>query len=96
MHIKPEFERCLRWGQVGGICAVCSGVETGSPGKGTYNASPQVWVEIERGVDGNGIELAGERFSRPVEIAEVAVIDTTGAALRENDIRDLDGVLSEA
>ena len=51
-------------------------------------------MEIERGVDGKGIELAGERFSRPVEIAKVAVIDTTGAALRENDIGGLDGALS--
>lgn len=37
----------------------------------------------------------GERFSWPVEVAEVAVIDTTGGALRENDMRLLDGVLSE-
>ena len=48
-----------------------------------------------RGAAGKGIQLMGERFSWPVEVAEVAVIDTTGGALRENDMRLLDGVLSE-
>jgi len=51
--------------------------------------------EICRGVDGKGIQLVGERFSWPVEVAEAVVIETTGAALRENDMRLLDGVFSE-
>ena len=61
-----------------------------------YIASREGSLEGICGVlDGKGTELVGERFSWPVEIAEVGVIDTTGAALRENDIRVLDGALSE-
>lgn len=41
------------------------------------------------------MQLVGEWFSWPVEVAEAVVIDTTGAALRENDMRLLDGGLSE-
>jgi hypothetical protein len=95
MDIKPEFERC-RCEQMDGVRSVGSGVERRPSGKGKYVASRQVGVEgIGRGVDGKGIQFVGERFSRPVEVAEVAVIETTGGALRENEMRLLDGVFPE-
>lgn len=59
-----------------------------------YIASRQLSVEEICGLDGKGTQLVGERFSWPVEIAEAGVIDTTGAALRENGMRVLDGALS--
>jgi hypothetical protein len=60
-----------------------------------YTASREALVEgIGRGVDGKGIQFVGEWLSWPVEVAEAVMIDTTGAALRENDMRLLDGVSS--
>lgn len=96
VDIKPEFERCLRCEQADGVCSVGSCVERRSPGQEVSIASLQVWVEEtgRLGVNGKGIQLVGERFSWPVEIAEAVVIDTTGAALRENDMRVLDGEFS--
>lgn len=96
MDVKPEFDRCLRWRCVGRADSGCSGEGKRSSGQGMYIASRENSLEeICGALDGKGTQLVGERFSWPVEMAEAGVIDTTGAALRENDIRALDGALSE-
>ena len=96
IDIKPELERCLRCEQVDDVRSVGSSVEKRSAAQEKYVASRQVCVGgIDSGVGGKGMQLVGERFSWPVEIAEAVVIDTTGAALRAKDMRVLDGEFSE-